>query len=105
MVTSDGWRAGLVCAGGTQRGMRRIAALLLGGLAVLLVPAPTWAAQAQGLPEREQAAESPPDARMLAELTLLRDLELLRQLDVLRKVDEPRRIPLPRATQEAKGKP
>ena len=105
MVTSGGWRAGLVCAGGTLRGTRRIAALLLGGLAVLVVPALTWAAQAQGPPEREQAAEAPPDARMLAELTLLRDLELLRQMDVLQKVDEPRRMPLPRATQEAKEKP
>lgn len=91
--------------GGALRGTRWIAALLLGGLAVLVGPALTWAAQAQGPPEREQAAEAPPDARMLAELTLLRDLELLRQLDLLRKVDEPRRIPLPRATQEAKGKP
>ena len=105
MVTSGGWRAGLVCAGGALRGMRRVAVLLLGGLVVLVVPALTWAAQAQGPSEREQAAEAPPDARILAELDLLRDLELLRQLDLLQKVDEPRRVPLPRAAQEAKEKP
>ena len=105
MVRSGGWRAGLVCARGTLHGTRRIAALLLGGLVVLVVTALTWAAQAQGPPEREQAAEAPPDARILAELDLLRDLELLRQLDLLRNVDEPRRVPLPRAAQEAKEKP
>ena len=105
MGTCGGWRAGLVWAGGARCGMRRVAVLLLGGLVVVVVPALTWAAQAQGPPEREQAAEAPPDARILAELDLLRDLELLRQLDLLRNVDEPRRVPLPRAAQEAKEKP
>jgi hypothetical protein len=88
-----------------SRGARCGAAVLLGALLAATVPGPGQAAQAQDPPAREQAPETVPDARLLADLDLLRDLELLRQLEAFRQAEAPRRVPLPRASQEAKGQP
>ena len=93
------------CAQDGSRGVPCGAAVLLGVLLVAIVPSPGQAAQAQDPRAREQAPETVPDARLLADLDLLRDLELLRQLEAFRQAEAPRRVSLPRASQEAKEQP